>query len=53
MTKKRPDDEIIHSSARAKEFLKKRAWKQRKTVKQVVDDLCFPVRIPMRSFPGV
>ena len=53
MTKKRPDDENIHVSARAKQYLKKRAWKQRKTVKQVVDDLCFPVRIPVKTLAGV
>lgn len=53
MTKKRPDDENIHVSARAKAMLKKRAWKQRKTVKQVVDDLCFPKLLKVKTLPGV
>lgn len=53
MTKKRPDDENIHVSSRAKAFLKKRAWKQRKTIKQVVDDLCFPKGISVKTLKGV
>ena len=53
MTKKRPKDEQVHCSENAKAYLKKRAWKQRKTVKQVVDDLCFPTRIPVKTLPGV
>ena len=53
MTKKRPDDENIHVSSRAKAFLKKRAWRQHKTVKQVVDDLCFPKGLRVKVLPGV
>ena len=53
MTIKRPDDENIHVSARVKAFLKKRAWRERKPLKQIVDDLCFPKGIPVKTLRGV
>lgn len=51
--KKRPKDEQVHCSPAAKAFIEKQAGKKRKSQRQIVDDLCFPKALPLKTLPGV
>lgn len=53
MSNTRPNNEEVRVGVKAKAYLKKRAWKQRKTIKQVIDDLCFPKKLKVKTLKGV